>query len=143
LHWWSDALIEHKHGEIFSIHIMLGFPLNNEFTFVTKCVAMNLIKFKKLSIKLDNRSRASVQRDMELRGLPKPVITLGKTVYWDEDAVDSWLEQLATIPYSPNPVAMPKPGKRRGRKRKTKHIEFMETSEVYCKECGSVIDSNH
>lgn len=79
---------------------------------------MNLANFKKLSKKLGDRSRSSINRDMLLRGLPKPVITLGKTVLWDEDAVDRWLEQLANIPYVPTPVAVPKPGKRRGRKPK-------------------------
>ena len=78
---------------------------------------MKYINSKTLSKKLDNRSKSSVYRDMQ-NGFPKPIV-LGKTNLWDEDAVDAYLQGLASIPYRPKPVAVPKEGKRRGRKPKS------------------------
>ena len=79
---------------------------------------MNLINFKTLSKKLGNRSKSSIYRDMLNGLLPKPLVVLGKTNLWDDDAVDLALLQLAQIQYAPAPVAVPKDGKCRGRKPK-------------------------
>ena len=75
---------------------------------------MNLINFKRLYEKRP-RGRSSTYRDIKYRGFPPP-ITIGGSIYWDEELVDRWLHQQAEIPYMPTPVAVPKPGKRRGRR---------------------------
>ena len=67
------------------------------------------------------RSRSSTYRDIKYRGFPSPISFCG-SIFWDEALVDAWLEQLAATPYIPTPVAMPKPGKRRGRKSKITEI---------------------
>lgn len=94
---------------------------------------MKLIKFKKLSEKLGGRSRGSVDRDMKKRGFPTP-ITVGRSVAWDEEAVDRWLQEQAAKPYQPEPVAVPAPGKRRGRPSKAeksaKSIDLVPKEEV-------------
>jgi predicted DNA-binding transcriptional regulator AlpA len=81
---------------------------------------MHLINFKTLAKKLGNRSRSSVYRDM-LKGFPKPIV-LGNTNLWSVDAVDQYLQELAEVPYQPQPVAVPKDGNRRGRKKNQKDV---------------------
>lgn len=88
-----------------------------------------LLKFKVLSEKLGGRSRSSVCRDIKLRGFPAP-ITIGRSVAWDEEAVDKWLEQLADTPYMPEPVAIPAPGKQRGRPAKTNYEQKYSNSDL-------------
>jgi predicted DNA-binding transcriptional regulator AlpA len=77
---------------------------------------MKLSKFKHMSEdKLAGRSRSSVGRDILFRGFPAP-IKIGGSIFFDVDAVERWIQQQAEIPYAPTPVAIPKEGKRRGRK---------------------------
>ncbi len=52
-----------------------------------------------------------------IKGFPKPIV-LGKTNLWSEAAVDKYLMELAEIPYTPEPIAVPGAGKSRGRKKK-------------------------
>lgn len=77
-----------------------------------------LLKYPALSLKLGGRSRASIQRDMRDRGFPLPINLAPNSVVWDEGAVDAWIEEMAKVKYQPVPVAVPKPGNRRGRKPK-------------------------
>ena len=74
------------------------------------------LKFPTLSEKLGGRSRPSIQRDMRDRGFPKPINLGANSTVWDEEAVDNWMRELAEAPYIPKPVAIPKPGNKRGRK---------------------------
>lgn len=83
---------------------------------------MNFISFKNLSKKLGDRSRSSIHRDMKTKGFPKP-LSFGGSVVWDEASVDRWLQELSEVPYIPKPVAVPKPGNRRGRKPKNAGVD--------------------
>ena len=76
---------------------------------------MNYITFKTLSKKLGNRSKSSIFRDM-IKGFPRPIVLNG-TNLWSVDAVDQYLQELAEVPYQPKPVAVPRAGKSRGRKK--------------------------
>lgn len=78
------------------------------------------LRFPALSQKLGGRSRASIQRDMENRGFPKPINLGGNTVVWDEEAVEAWVEKIAEAGYTPISVA---PGVRKGRKPRTVEVE--------------------
>ncbi len=77
---------------------------------------MKLLNFSGLKEKRGNRSRSATYRDMKNLGFPLP-IKIGGSIYWDEDAVDRWTQLQAEIPYIPKSVAVPKEGKRRGRKK--------------------------
>ncbi len=90
---------------------------------------MKVIKFKELSKKLGGRGRNAIKRDMEKRGFPKPM-KIGRSTVWDEDAVDRWLQEQAEKPYLPEPVAVPAPGKRRGRRKKAD--TSAASPKVYC-----------
>lgn len=76
-------------------------------------MARKFLKFPALSEKLGGRSRASIHRDMRDRGFPKPINLGANSVVWDEEAVDTWCDDLAKVEYEPVPVA---PGSKRGRK---------------------------
>lgn len=78
---------------------------------------MNALNFSALSNKLGGRSRSSIFRDIKQRGFPPP-FTIGRSAVWDEKAIEEWLEIRANIPYAPQQVAVPSPGKRRGRRSK-------------------------
>jgi predicted DNA-binding transcriptional regulator AlpA len=93
---------------------------------------MKVIKFKELSKKLGGRGRNAIKRDMEKRGFPEPM-KIGRSVVWDEEAVDTWLQEQAEKPYQPEPVAVPAPGKRRGRRRK-KDSNAAKPKVLYVKE---------
>ena len=75
-------------------------------------MAKRYLKFPALSAKLGGRSRASIHRDMRDRGFPKPINLGPNSVVWDEESVDSWIEQLKQNEYVPVQVA---PGVKRGR----------------------------
>lgn len=76
---------------------------------------MKLLRFPELSKKLGGRSRSSIFRDMRDRKFPQPIALgcSGRSIAWDEQAVDTWLTNLAQQEYKPAAVA---PGARRGRK---------------------------
>lgn len=79
-------------------------------------MAKRYLKFPALSAKLGGRSRASIHRDMRDRGFPKPINIGPNSVVWDEEAVDSWIEQLKQSEYVPVQVA---PGIKKGRRPKS------------------------
>jgi prophage regulatory protein len=76
-------------------------------------MAKRYLKFPALSAKLGGRSRASIHRDMRDRGFPKPINLGPNSVVWDEEEVDTWIEQLKQSKYVPAQVA---PGAQKGRK---------------------------
>ena len=79
---------------------------------------MKLLNTKRLEDKCP-RSSSSRYRDIKYRGFPPP-IKIGGSNFWDDESVDQWLLQQAAIPYNPQPVAVPRQGKRRGRPSKCK-----------------------
>jgi len=79
---------------------------------------MGWIRFDKVSEKLGGKSRPTLCRYMKKRGFPQPS-RIGGNVVWDDRLVDEWIQEETSKPYEPKPVAIPGPGKRRGRHAKT------------------------
>ncbi len=84
---------------------------------------MKLIDTKLLDVKFP-RSSSSRHRDIVMRGFPKPVIKLEKSKFWDEDSVDAWLQKQIEAGYNQQPVAVPKAGKSRGRKKNPRNADY-------------------
>lgn len=54
---------------------------------------MRLITFAELRLKLANRSRASIYRDIERGDIPKPM-KIGRSVYWEETQISEHIRKL-------------------------------------------------
>lgn len=78
------------------------------------------LRFPALSKKLGGRARSSIHRDMRDRGFPKPINLGPNAVVWDEEEVDTWLDELKQRDYIPTQVA---PGVRKGRKPKNQQTD--------------------
>jgi predicted DNA-binding transcriptional regulator AlpA len=99
---------------------------------------MKLIKFEKVSEICGGLCKSTIYRHMEKRGFPKPR-QIGGRVLWVEEEVGEWLLEQVNRPYEPQPVAIPKQGKRRGRhaKKDSNGQNFVTTSRH-----EAVADSN-
>ena len=54
---------------------------------------MRLITIAELRLKLANRSRASIYRDIERGDIPKPM-KIGRSVYWEETQISEHIRKL-------------------------------------------------
>ena len=54
---------------------------------------MRLITFAELRLKLANRSRASIYRDIERGDIPRP-LKIGRSVYWEETQISEHIRKL-------------------------------------------------
>lgn len=55
---------------------------------------MKLLNFTELRNLLGGRGRTTIYRDIELRRLPQP-IKIGGRLYWREEEVEAFFEELA------------------------------------------------